>query len=69
MEANILNSNGDFDTDIDRDYSGCEVKIASIHGGIYEGSTKDKTRINQYDSFCSIFTDLKQQLKKTETPA
>ena len=36
---------------------------------LYEGSTKDKTRINQYDSFCSIFTDLKQQLKKTETPA
>jgi hypothetical protein len=36
---------------------------------LYEGSTKDKTRINQYDSFCSIFTALKQQLKKTETPA
>jgi len=41
VEANILNSNGDLDTDIDRDYSYCEVKIASIHGGIYDGTTKE----------------------------
>jgi putative hydrolase len=41
VEANILNSNGDLDTDIDSDYRECEVKIASIHGGIYEGSTKE----------------------------
>jgi putative hydrolase len=42
VEANILNSNGDLDTDVDRDYSYAEVKIASIHGGIYEGYTKEE---------------------------
>ena len=41
VEANILNPNGDLDIDLDRDYKLCEVKIASIHGGIYEGATKE----------------------------
>lgn len=42
VEANILNSQGDLDIDQDRDYSYSEVTIASIHGGIYEGSTKEE---------------------------
>lgn len=42
VEANILNPNGDLDTDVDRDYSYAEVKIASIHGGIYDGATKEE---------------------------
>jgi putative hydrolase len=42
VEANILNSQGDLDTDQDQDYSYCEVKIASIHGGIYNGTTKEE---------------------------
>lgn len=42
VEANILNKNGDLDIDLDRDYSELEVVIASIHGGIYEGGTKEE---------------------------
>lgn len=42
VEANILNPNGDLDIYEDMDYSFSEVTIASIHGGIYEGSSKEE---------------------------
>lgn len=43
VEANILNPQGDMDIDEDVDYNYSEVTIASIHGGIYEGKTKEDT--------------------------
>lgn len=42
VETNILNPKGDLDTDLLEDYSGLEVVIASIHGGVYEGATKEE---------------------------
>lgn len=42
VEANILNAQGDLDIEKDIDYEGLEVVIASIHGGVYEGSTKEE---------------------------
>lgn len=41
VEANILNPQGDLDIDENEDYSFCEVVIASIHIGIYNGNTKE----------------------------
>ena len=42
VEANILNPNGDLDIDEDEDYSFAEVVIGSIHGGIYNGNSKEE---------------------------
>lgn len=42
VEANILNSNGDLDTENNENYENLEVKIASIHAREYSGKTKEE---------------------------